>query len=82
MVAFGCRGALAAAADSLGRVLLIDTACMAVVRVWKAYRSAQMAWLVLPSHSEVLHTCATLGTFAQDEGLFLKLYIHSLSAFE
>ena len=42
------RGALAAAGDSLGRVLLIDTATLTVVRLWKAYRHAQLAWLSLP----------------------------------
>eukprot|EP00891_Asterochloris_glomerata_P000897 jgi/Astpho2/897/fgenesh1_pg.00016_%23_99_t len=41
------RGCLAAASDALGRVLLVDVASLTVIRVWKAYRNAQMAWLML-----------------------------------
>lgn len=44
-----CRGQLAAAADSIGRVLLVDSASLAVLRIWRAYRNAQLAWLLLPS---------------------------------
>jgi len=44
-----CRGPLAAAADNLGRVLLIDTWTMTVIRLWKSYRNAQMAWLTFPA---------------------------------
>ena len=42
-----CRGCLAAASDALGRVLLVDVASLTVIRVWKAYRNAQLAWLML-----------------------------------
>ena len=44
---FACRGCLAAASDALGRVLLVDVASLTVIRVWKAYRNAQLAWLML-----------------------------------
>ncbi len=48
MICLGaCRGCLAAASDALGRVLLVDVASLTVIRVWKAYRNAQMAWLML-----------------------------------
>lgn len=50
------RGPLAAASDSLGRVLLIDTAASIVVRLWKAYRHAQTAWLLTRTDaSEAAH---------------------------
>lgn len=42
------RGGLAAAADSLGRVLLLDSVSMTVLRIWRAYRGVQLAWLALP----------------------------------
>lgn len=45
---FYCRGTLAVAADSLGRVLLIDSVTATVLRVFKGYRAAQCAWLSLP----------------------------------
>ncbi|GBF88261.1 rab3 GTPase-activating non-catalytic subunit [Raphidocelis subcapitata] len=37
-------GALLAAADNLGRVLLVDGASMVVLRMWKGYRDAQCGW--------------------------------------
>ncbi|KAK9862145.1 hypothetical protein WJX84_003819 [Apatococcus fuscideae] len=42
------RGTLAVAGDSLGRILLVDLAMCLVLRIWKAYRHAQAAWLMLP----------------------------------
>ena len=47
-----CRGALAVASDSFGRVLLIDIVTMTVVRVWKSYRDAQFGWVMCTSQSE------------------------------
>ncbi|KAL7684647.1 putative rab3-GAP regulatory subunit, rab3GAP regulatory subunit [Plasmopara halstedii] len=38
-------GKLAAVADSLGRILLIDTLRMVVIRMWKGYRNAQCGWI-------------------------------------
>ena len=43
-----CRGVLAAATDTLGRVLLVDVAAVAVVRLFKGCRDAQCGWLLLP----------------------------------
>lgn len=45
------RGALAAATDSLGRVLLLDlrAAPLLPVRLWKGLRDAQVAWLDGPA---------------------------------
>jgi hypothetical protein len=37
-----------AAADNLGRVLLLDSSHMGVVRMWKGYRDAQVAWVQPP----------------------------------
>ncbi len=36
---------LAAACDSFGRVLLLDLHLQVVVRLWKGYREAQVAWI-------------------------------------
>ena len=41
-------GCWAACCDSLGRVLLVDTASTLVLRMLKGYRDAQVAWLVCP----------------------------------
>lgn len=56
------RGVLAAASDTLGRVMLVDVAMAAVVRIFKGYRDAQCCWLLLPqpsahttTRSEALH---------------------------
>ena len=46
-----CRGPLAAVADSLGRVQIIDTAAAAVVCILKGYRDARCAWVLLPEPS-------------------------------
>lgn len=43
-----CRGVLAAAADSLGRVMLVDVAAASVIRMFKGYRDAHCCWLLLP----------------------------------
>ena len=40
-----CRGPLAAAADSLGRVLLFDCSSVTILRIWKAYRHVQIGWM-------------------------------------
>ncbi|KAK9825121.1 hypothetical protein WJX74_011113 [Apatococcus lobatus] len=48
------RGTLAVAGDSLGRILLIDQATCLVLRIWKAYRHAQAAWLFLPVPTYIL----------------------------
>ncbi|KAE8915329.1 hypothetical protein PF005_g18257 [Phytophthora fragariae] len=38
-------GRLAAVADTLGRILLVDTSRMIVIRMWKGYRNAQCGWM-------------------------------------
>ncbi|POM60647.1 hypothetical protein PHPALM_30466, partial [Phytophthora palmivora] len=38
-------GRLAAVSDTLGRILLIDTFRMIVIRMWKGYRNAQCGWM-------------------------------------
>jgi hypothetical protein len=37
-------GQFVAAADALGRVTLFSTSCNCVVRLWKGYRDARLAW--------------------------------------
>jgi len=41
-----CRGSLAVASDSFGRVLLIDVISLTVIRIWKSYRDAQFGWVM------------------------------------
>lgn len=41
-----CRGSLAVASDSFGRVLLIDVVSLTVIRIWKSYRDAQFGWVM------------------------------------
>jgi hypothetical protein len=46
---------LAAASDSLGRVLLFDLRApqrLQAIRLWKGYRDAQLAWAALPAREE------------------------------
>ncbi|KAG6976064.1 hypothetical protein JG688_00001773 [Phytophthora aleatoria] len=38
-------GRLAAVSDTLGRILLVDTSRMLVIRMWKGYRNAQCGWM-------------------------------------
>ncbi len=58
-------GALAAAADALGRILLVDGAdgCR-VTRVWKGYRGAQLAWVQLSPPSAAASAAASPATAA------------------
>uniref|UniRef100_K3WMU9 Rab3-GAP regulatory subunit N-terminal domain-containing protein n=1 Tax=Globisporangium ultimum (strain ATCC 200006 / CBS 805.95 / DAOM BR144) TaxID=431595 RepID=K3WMU9_GLOUD len=44
-LALSPTGRLAAVTDTLGRVLLIDTLRMIVIRMWKGYRNAQCGWM-------------------------------------
>ncbi|DAZ96836.1 TPA: hypothetical protein N0F65_008267 [Lagenidium giganteum] len=38
-------GRLAAVSDTLGRIMLVDTWRMTVIRMWKGYRNAQCGWM-------------------------------------
>ncbi|KAG3165026.1 hypothetical protein PI124_g4824 [Phytophthora idaei] len=38
-------GRLAAVSDTFGRILLVDTSRMLVIRMWKGYRNAQCGWM-------------------------------------
>ncbi|BDA44097.1 probable rab3 GTPase-activating protein non-catalytic subunit [Coccomyxa sp. Obi] len=53
------RGSLAAVTDNLGRVLLIDAASAAVLRIFKGYRNAQCAWLCLQAPMRPSHASAS-----------------------
>jgi hypothetical protein len=39
------NGRLAAISDTLGRIMLVDTSRMIVIRMWKGYRNAQCGWM-------------------------------------
>jgi hypothetical protein len=45
MLVVSPTGRLAAVTDTLGRVLLVDTWRMVVIRMWKGYRNAQCGWM-------------------------------------
>jgi hypothetical protein len=45
VIAPGENPSLAAACDNFGRVLLVDLEHQIVVRMWKGYRDAQVAWM-------------------------------------
>ncbi|KAH7484579.1 hypothetical protein KRP22_005744 [Phytophthora ramorum] len=55
-------GRLAAVSDTLGRILLVDTSRMIVIRMWKGYRNAQCGWM---QGSEGTH---------RPPGLYLVIY--------
>ena len=40
------NGKLVAISDTLGRVLLVDTTSMMIVRLWKGYRDSQCGWIM------------------------------------
>ena len=46
-VAVSASGRSAALTDNFGRVILLDCASGLVVRMWKGYRSAEVAWMTL-----------------------------------
>lgn len=39
------NGRLAAISDTLGRIMLVDTSRMIIIRMWKGYRYAQCGWM-------------------------------------
>ncbi|TDH66805.1 hypothetical protein CCR75_002170 [Bremia lactucae] len=45
MLLLSPTGRLAALSDTLGRILLVDTLRMIVIRMWKGYRNAQCGWM-------------------------------------
>ncbi|EQC36298.1 hypothetical protein SDRG_06403 [Saprolegnia diclina VS20] len=47
------HGRLALVPDSLGRILLLDTSTMLLVRLWKGYRDAQVGWMTMDAKSDV-----------------------------
>ncbi|ETV71215.1 hypothetical protein, variant 2 [Aphanomyces astaci] len=46
------NGKLALVPDTLGRILLIDTTSMLLIRLWKGYRDAQCGWM---THNDGLY---------------------------
>lgn len=78
-----CRGPLAAAADSLGRVLLFDFSNLTVLRIWKSYRHAQIAWI--SQHTKVQSTTSCMHCFYEERigtihellSLWVNMYMHA-----
>ena len=64
----GPRG-MCAATDTFGRVLLLDTATGTLVRVWKGYRDAQVAWLWAPGPDSARAPLLLLALHAPRRGL-------------
>jgi hypothetical protein len=48
-IVLSATGHLAATCDSLGRVALLDVQHLAIVKLWKGYRDAQLQWLLAPA---------------------------------
>ncbi|KAK9827282.1 hypothetical protein WJX81_008183 [Elliptochloris bilobata] len=67
LLALAPRGPLAAAADALGRVMLLDAASSAVLRVLKGYRDAQLAWLLMPGLPAQRRRAGLPGFYANEE---------------
>ena len=64
-----CRGPLAVASDSFGRVLLIDIVGVTVIRMWKSYRDAQFAWLMCKPQAQMAQTEQSVADLAlPDQG--------------
>lgn len=47
-IALSPSGSMAAVTDSLGRILLIDTLALVVIRLWKGYRDAHCFFIEVP----------------------------------
>ncbi|KAH7295917.1 hypothetical protein KP509_27G070500 [Ceratopteris richardii] len=77
-VSLSPSGTLAAVNDSLGRVLLIDTHVLHVVRLWKGYRDAQCFFLDVPVESSSSQSISSRSTpkdmKKQDFKLALAIY--------
>ncbi|MCO5571517.1 hypothetical protein L7F22_025260 [Adiantum nelumboides] len=77
-IALSPSGTLAALTDSLGRILLIDTQALVVIRLWKGYRDAHCFFFDVPVNvtppSHALSTSATNYRRKQDYILSLAIY--------
>lgn len=72
-------GTLAALTDSLGRVLLIDTQALVVIRLWKGYRDAHCFFLDVPVDDKTsAYTPFTSATrILRKQDFFLSLAIYA-----
>ncbi|XP_019449206.1 PREDICTED: rab3 GTPase-activating protein non-catalytic subunit-like [Lupinus angustifolius] len=52
-------GTLAAITDSLGRILLLDTQALVVVRLWKGYRDASCLFMEILVNKDIASTSST-----------------------
>eukprot|EP01018_Ginkgo_biloba_P004820 Gb_20476 [translate_table: standard] len=69
-------GTLAAVTDSLGRILLLDTQALVVVRLWKGYRDACCLFLEVPLNADLSSIDAT-GYEKSKHEVCLCLAIHA-----
>eukprot|EP00250_Pteridium_aquilinum_P002822 c13047_g1_i1 orf=177-1646(-) len=70
-------GAMAAITDSLGRILLVDTQALVVIRLWKGYRDAQCFFLEVPVDNNGVSSARKLsyqGKSKQDLALCLAIH--------
>ncbi|MCO5552063.1 hypothetical protein L7F22_005573 [Adiantum nelumboides] len=77
-IALSPSGAMAAITDSLGRILLVDTEALVVIRLWKGYRDASCFFLEVPVDRGALSSSSrpsNKGMRKQD--LVLCLAIHA-----
>ncbi|MCO5587556.1 hypothetical protein L7F22_041506 [Adiantum nelumboides] len=77
-IALSPSGAMAAITDSLGRILLVDTQALVVIRLWKGYRDASCFFLEVPVDRGALSSSSrpsNKGMRKQD--LVLCLAIHA-----
>lgn len=75
-LALSPKGTLAAITDSLGRVLLLDTQALVVVRLWKGYREASCLFMEARFNKDKASTSSNCGEHINND-YFLCLVIHA-----
>lgn len=77
-IALSPSGAMAAITDSLGRILLVDTQALVVIRLWKGYRDAHCCFLEVPVDSDGASSSTKWSYQGQSkQDLILCLAIHA-----
>eukprot|EP00941_MAST-03F_sp_MAST-3F-sp1_P000378 g378.t1 len=94
-ISLGPNNSLAVLTDSLGRVLLVDAETLAILRVWKGYRHAEVGWfhdverwkgqwdgIQCPSCDEEFNSYGKRNNVALSFGLYLAIYAPERSVLE
>lgn len=77
-IALSPSGAMAAVTDSLGRILLVDTQALVVIRLWKGYRDAHCFFLEVPFDNNAASTSSWPSYQSKSkQDLILCLAIHA-----